>query len=170
MKQDKKKQKKGGDKLAKKAAKVLATTAKSKKVADHHDAELVLKLYDLRREGVMRASRDAIGKFFPKSYEELVAVTKPEHPHNAAWRQVSSYFEMAYSFARHGVMQPDFLAENSGEGLYLFAKVEPHLARLRAETSPYAFANAEWLVAHSASAALRMDVFRKRVAKVVAGG
>ncbi|MBM3987368.1 MAG: hypothetical protein FJ294_05365 [Planctomycetes bacterium] len=170
MKQHKKKQKKGGDKLAKKAAKVLAEGAAPKQVADHHDAELVLKLYDLRREGVMRASRDAIGKFFPKSYEELAALTKPEHPHNAAWRQVSSYFEMAYSFARHGVMHPDFLAENSGEGLYLFAKVEPHLARLRAETSPYAFANAEWLVEHSPAAALRMEVFRRRIAKVLSGG
>ncbi len=167
MKQDKKKQK-SGDKLAKKAAKVLATGAKPKKVADHHDAELVLKLYDLRREGVMRASRDAIGKFFPKSYEELFTLTKPDHPHNAAWRQVSSYFEMAYSFARHGVMHPDFLAENSGEGLYLYAKVEPYLAQLRADTSPYAFANAQWLVENSPAAALRMAVFRKRIAKVLA--
>jgi len=169
MKTDKKKQKKGGDKLAKKAAKALAAGAKPKKAPDHRDAELVLELYDLRRESVMRASRDAIGKFFPKSYEELVAITKPDHPHNAAWRQVSSYFEMAYSFARHGVMHPDFLAENSGEGLYLYAKVEPHIERLRADTSPYAFANAQWLVEHSPSAALRMEVFRKRIAKVLAG-
>ncbi|MBM3989451.1 MAG: hypothetical protein FJ298_00430 [Planctomycetes bacterium] len=158
-----------GERRDQQAAVVLAEGAQPKQVADHHDAELVLKLYDLRREAVMRASRDTIARFFPKSCEELLAITKLEHPHNAAWRQVSSYFEMAYSFARHGVMHPDFLAENSGEGLFLFAKVEPHLARLRAETSPHAFANAQWLVAHSASAALRMQVFRKRIAQLGAG-
>ena len=114
----------------------------------------------------MRAVRAGLWKLFPKGSAGLVAITKPDHPHNAAWRQVSSYFEMAYSFARHGVMHPDFLAENSGEGLYLYAKVEPHLERLRADTSPYAFANAQWPVEHSPSAALRMEVFRKRIAKV----
>jgi hypothetical protein len=63
----------------------------SKDKPDHHDAELVLKLYDLRREPVMRASRDAmLGKFWPKSYEDFVAVTKFDHPLNAAFRQVSS--------------------------------------------------------------------------------
>lgn len=169
MKNAKKSKDKSASKLAKKAHKSLAQGAKPKKAPDHHDAELVLRLYDLRREPVMRESRDAIAKFFPRTYEELFALTKPDHPHNAAWRQVSSYFEMAYGFARHGVMHPDFLAENTGEGLYLFAKVHPHLERLRTDTSPTAFANAEWLVAHSPSAALRLELFKKRIAKVLAG-
>jgi uncharacterized radical SAM superfamily Fe-S cluster-containing enzyme len=51
-----------------------------KERADHHDAELVLKLYDLRREAVMRQSRDALFKFVPSSYEEFVAITQPSHP------------------------------------------------------------------------------------------
>ncbi len=140
----------------------------NKLAPDHHDAELVLKLYDLRRETIMRQSRDAIAKFLPRGAEDVLALTKPEHPQNAAWRQVSSYFEMAFSFARHGIANPDFLAENSGEGLFLFAKVQPHLAQLRAATSPLAFQNAEWLVANSASAKQRFDIFRKRVAGMLA--
>jgi hypothetical protein len=40
---------------------------------------------------------------------------------------------------------------------------------LRTDTSPTAFANAEWLVAHSPSAALRLELFKKRIAKVLAG-
>ncbi len=138
-----------------------------KERADHHDAQIVLELYDLRREAVMRQSRDALFKFLPTSYEEFLAITQPSHPDNAAFRQVSSYFEMAYGFARHGIVQPDVLAESTAEGLILFVKVEPFLARFRAEASPTAFRNAEWLVAHSASARERYELFKKRFARPV---
>lgn len=139
-----------------------------KESPDHHDAELVLKLYDLRREPVMRQSRDAIAKFLPRSFDDVLALTKPDHPQNAAWRQVTSYFEMAFSFARHGIANPDFLAENNGEGLLLFAKVKPWLAQLRETVSPVAFQNAEWLVANSDSAAQRLRLFEARIAKMLA--
>jgi len=136
-----------------------------KERADHHDAELVLKLYDLRREAVMRQSRDALFKFLPRSYDEFVAITQPSHPDNAAFRQVSSYFEMAYGFARHGIVHADLLAESTAEGLILFVKVKPYLERFRAEASPTAFRNAEWLVEHSAVARQRFELFEKRFAK-----
>jgi hypothetical protein len=139
-----------------------------KESPDHHDAELVLKLYDLRREPVMRQSRDAIAKFLPRTVEDVLALTKPDHPQNAAWRQVTSYFEMAFSFARHGVANPDFLAENNGEGLYLYAKVQPWLPQLREMVSPVAFQNAEWMVANSDSAKQRFEMFKKRVAQMLA--
>ncbi len=134
-----------------------------KAAPDHHDAELVLKLYELRREPVMRQSREAIARLLPRSAADLLALTKPDHPHNAAWRQVTSYFEMAYSFARHGVANPDFLAENNGEGLFLFAKVRPYLQELRAQASPLLFHNAEWLTQNSASAQQRVAMFEKRI-------
>ena len=136
-----------------------------KQSPDHHDAELVLRLYDLRRESVMRESRKAIVQFHPRSYEEFFAITQLAHEHNAAFRQVSSYFEMAYGFARHGVCHADFLAEGTGEGMLLFAKVQPFLERFRRETSPTAFQNAEWLVLHSASAKQRFDMFQARFKK-----
>ena len=139
-----------------------------KQAPDHHDADLVLRLYDLRRETVMRQSRSTIVKWIPRTYEEVVAITNLSHPDNAAWRQVSSYFEMAYSFARHGIVQPDFLAENAGEGLLLFAKLEPHLPRLRKELSPTILQNTEWLVQNSAFARQRLELMRKRIAAMAA--
>ena len=139
-----------------------------KAAPDHHDAELVLKLYDLRRESVMRASRNAMVKFAPRSYDDVEARLRPVHPDNAAWRQVSSYFEMAYGFARHGIVHPDFLAENTGEGMLLFAKLHPYLAELRRDTAPTALMNAEWLVEHSESARRRFDTFTARLRKTAA--
>jgi len=138
-----------------------------KTTPDHHDAELVLKLYDLRREAVMRDSRNAIFGFLPKSYDEFAAVLAPTHPHNAAFRQTSSYWEMAYSFAKHGVLNPDMLIESSAEGLFLYAKALPHLERLRKEYSPTMFSNAEWLVANCPAAARRLELIQSRIAKMM---
>jgi len=140
----------------------------SKQAPDHHDADLILKLYDLRREAVMRQSRATLVRWLPRSYDDVVAITQLSHPDNAAWRQVSSYFEMAYSFARHGIVHADFLAENAGEGLLLFAKLEPHLARLRADLSPTVLHNTEWLVQNSPFARGRLELMKKRVASLLA--
>jgi len=99
---------------------------------DHHDADLVLHVYELRREPVMRESRLAILRdLWPKTFEDLQAVLKPEHPLNRAYRQVGSYWEMVYSFARHGIVHHDFWLENNGEGMFVFARVAPYVEQLR---------------------------------------
>jgi hypothetical protein len=102
----------------------------------HADADLVLKLYDLRREALMRESRKTLLRWVPRSFEEVRAIADLQHPDNAAWRQVTSYFEYAFGFARHGIVPVDFLAEYNGEGLLLYAKIEPYLAQFRAEVAP----------------------------------
>jgi hypothetical protein len=136
----------------------------SKKKPSHADAELVLRLYDLRREAVMRESRKTIAAWSPRSFEDLKAIAQLEDPRNAAWRQVSSYYEMAFGFARHGIVPADFLAENAAEGLLLYAKVEPHLEAFRKEVSPTAFGNAEWIVRKSDVARRRLKLFKARLA------
>jgi len=138
-----------------------------KETPDHHDAELVLKLYELRRESVMRQSRSTMMAFLPRTWEDIVAILAPTHPDNAAWRQVSSYWEMVYSFARHGVVHPDFLIENNAEGLFLFAKVRPHLERFRKEYSPSAFRNAEWIATQCETGRQRLSMIQTRVAKMM---
>jgi hypothetical protein len=135
----------------------------SKKKPSHADAHLVLELYDLRREAVMRESRKTMVAWLPRSFDDVKAVTDFAHPSNAAWRQVSSYFEMAFGFARHGIVPADFLAEYTGEGLLLYAKIEPHLKRIRKELSPTAFTNTEWIAKKSPFARERMKLFRKRI-------
>ena len=118
-----------------------------KDAPDHLDADLILKLYDLRREESLRAAREKLtSEFWPKNAKEAVAVTAHEHPLNRTYRQVSTYWEMVYRMARHGIIHGDFLVENNGEGLLLYAKVEPYLTEIRAATSPV-----------SASGAMRMS-------------
>src|SRR5215468_6293360 len=133
---------------------------------DHHDAELVLKVYEMRREAVMRDSRAGInGQFWPKTFEDVQAVLKSEHPLNAAYRQVGSYWEMVYGFAKHGIVPADFWMETNGEGLLLFAKVAPFLDRIRKEISPVAFRHAEWVSKECAEGRRLFQVFSDRVKK-----
>jgi hypothetical protein len=113
---------------------------------DHHDAEIVLRLYELRREPLMREARSAInGKFSPKTFEEFAAITKGDHPMNAAYRQVSTYWEMAYGLIKHGVLNADLAMESNGEGLILYVKAEPWLAEIREKLNPRSFTNSEWV-------------------------
>ena len=135
-----------------------------KEAPDHHDADLVLKLYDLRREPVMRESRNAINaKYWPKNAEEAAAVLAPDHPLHVAFTQTANYWEMVYGMARHGIIHPDFLVENNGEGLFLYARAEPYLAAIRQAGSPRWFRNAEWLVANCRTAQLMMDDMRASI-------
>ena len=136
----------------------------TKHAPDHHDADLVIKLYDLRREPVMRESRDAINaEFWPKNEEQALAVLAPDHPLNRAYRQVSTYWEMVYGMAKHGIVNTDYLLENTGEGMFLFAKVEPYLEAMRQKSHPRIFQNAEWVANSGEFAKTVMERFRARI-------
>ena len=140
-----------------------------KETPDHHDADLLIKVYDLRREPVMRQSRHAILRdFWPKTWDDVEAVIRPEHPLNAAYRQTGTYWEMVYSFARHGIVHPGFWLENNGEGLFLFTKVEPFLAQIRAATAATAFRNAEWVASECPEGRPVYERVAARVAKLAA--
>jgi len=134
---------------------------------DHHDAELVIRLYELRREPTMRAARDALyTDFVPRSYDDIKAVTMNRaHPLNAALRQCASYWEMVYGMARHGIVHADFLVENNGEGLILFAKVHPWLKELRADSGPNSYRNAEWVATNCEEGKARFGRMKAMVDK-----
>jgi hypothetical protein len=140
-----------------------------KDAPDHFDAELLLRLYDLRREPLLRESRRFLtAEFWPAGAEEVVALARPDHPQNAAFRQVTGYWEMAYGMARHGIMNPDYLAEYAGEGLFIFAKLQPWLAQLRERTSPRALANTEWLATECEMGRTLFAAMRQRVEHTLA--
>lgn len=141
-----------------------------KEAPDHFDADLLLKIYDLRREEVMRESRNAINRdYWPRSADDALALLRPDHPLNRAWRQTTGYWEMVYSMARNGVVHADFLAENNGEGIFLFARAEPYLDALRQATSPRTLRNSEWIATQTETGRTILEVFRARVQKVLSG-
>jgi hypothetical protein len=88
------------------------------------DAELVLKLYEMRREESLRkARRFMVFDFNPKTLEELRAVSRDvKSEHNPYWRQVVSYWEMAASLVLRGALDPDLFLDSNGEGILIYTK------------------------------------------------
>lgn len=97
-------------------------------------AELIMKLYDLRREEVMRQARNWFFSFNPESIEDIQRVAMGEH--SAYYRMVTTYWDMACSFVNHGAIDPEMFADATGEQVLVFAKLQPFLEQLRATVSP----------------------------------
>jgi hypothetical protein len=82
-------------------------------MATHEDAQLILKLYELRRDPVMREARDFVAfKFFPESAQDIkdLLFDKRNPVYGAYWRQVTTYWDMAAALVNHGALtKPCFL-------------------------------------------------------------
>lgn len=93
-------------------------------------ALLNLKLFDLRREPVLREARAwFIRDFNPQSLEELGAVVSSDR--NASFRMVLGYWDMSASLVTSGAIDPDAFRTAHGEIFLTFAKVQPFLDDIR---------------------------------------
>ena len=135
---------------------------------DRSDVDLVLKLYDLRRESEMRKARSFIGEFEPHTIEDVVAVLDYEHPGNAHFRQVTSYWGMVADFAVRGLLHPEMFASHCGEALWVYAKFEPFLPQIRERFSPVFMANIEAAVKSHPAVEARLAQVRAMRAKFAA--
>jgi len=98
------------------------------------DAKLILKLYDLRRESVMRQARAFMASFMPKSADDVMKLAYAYGTaENAYFRQVVGYWEMAASLALHGAVHEGLFLDNAGEMFFTYAKFAPYLAELRSK-------------------------------------
>ena len=104
----------------------------------YEDADLILKLYDLRREAGLRAARQWIThEFWPQSADEILAVFKEfGSEHNQWFRQVTTYWEMACSFVNRGILDRDLFIDSGTEPIFIYAKLRPFLQDVRNASSP----------------------------------
>ena len=97
-------------------------------------AELLLHLYETRRETTLREAREWwVTKFHPKSAKDVLATWVA--PDSGPYRMVTTYWEMACSFVTHGAIDPGMFHASNTEYLAVYAKMEPHLAELRELTA-----------------------------------
>ncbi|HVZ83113.1 MAG TPA: hypothetical protein VG893_05510 [Terracidiphilus sp.] len=128
------------------------------------DAEIILKLYELRTEAVMREARAWFaGEFWPATAEDFFAVaSSPAHPHNAHFRQVTSYWEMAAAMVLHGALSPELFVDCNAEGFYILAKMA-HILDAIHERMPAFLARTSELVQRFPAAAARYELVLKNV-------
>jgi hypothetical protein len=115
------------------------------------DAELILKLYDLRREAEMRKARNWwLVNFWPESADDVMKVGMAMGTQENNWlRQVSGYWNMAAGLVEHGALNRELFLEPSfsGEMFFIYAKIRPFLKDLREKMkNPRMYANVEKLI------------------------
>ena len=93
-------------------------------------AELIMQLYDLRREEKMREGRNWFISFFPESVEDIMK-TMIDEATSAKYRMVTTYWEMAASFVIRGAIDEEMFFDSGGEAWVVFSKVQPHIAGVR---------------------------------------
>ncbi|HEV8590818.1 MAG TPA: DUF4760 domain-containing protein [Pyrinomonadaceae bacterium] len=140
-------------------------------------ADLILKLYDLRREATMRTARDWMFTFNPTTAED-VEKTMMDPEVGAYLRMVLSYWNMAGALVNHGAIDADMFNETVGEHIGVYTKIEPFIKELREKWQmPEAFANLEKVILDRPDGAERvaktrewMKSINEEIAAAQAGG
>jgi hypothetical protein len=93
-------------------------------------AQLILKLYELRREPVLREARTwFVRQFHPETIEDMKAALASEH--NPKIRMVVGYWDMAASLVTHGAIDRQMFLDANGEIFSTFSKIHPLLSQIR---------------------------------------
>ena len=93
-------------------------------------AQLILKLFELRRDPLLREARTwFIREFHPDTIADVKAALASEH--NPKMRMVVGYWDMAASLVTHGAIDRQMFLDANGEIFATFAKIHPLLPELR---------------------------------------
>jgi hypothetical protein len=105
---------------------VSRTTKGEDMEATHEQVNLMLHLYELRREAKLREARQWMSvNFHPKSADEAMKLVPPGSKENAYMRMVLGYWEMVASIANRGLVDEELFFENSGEQWGVWEQVKP---------------------------------------------
>jgi hypothetical protein len=129
------------------------------------DANLVLRLYELRREEKLRAAREWFRtKFFPASIDDVKGVVATPGEENTNYRMVTTYWDMACSFVASGILHPDLFLQSGSESLMVWSRLEEFVPRIRSDGTPWFLANIEKTIAMVPWSQDRLKMFRARLA------
>lgn len=134
------------------------------------DANLILRLYEMRREARLReARRWFLASFKVKTLAELNALCPPGSEENASYRQMTTYYEMVASFLTSGVLNPELFYQSGSELLVVWERMRDVLPEIRATNkNPNAYRNLElaatrFIIWWKAQAPGAYEAFSKRI-------
>src|SRR3984885_2720591 len=129
-------------------------------------AELILHLYELRREKVMREARSYIGgAFMPASATEFLEIVSAGGKHTAFVLQVYGYWDMVAAFVEHGALDATLVYNTCQEMYFQYAKIQPYLAEFRKKMNlPEWLISVERLIEGSKAGRKRLATMQKNLA------
>lgn len=131
-------------------------------------AELILKLYELRRETVMREARSYVGgDFLPASAQELIQIVSAGGKLTGFVLQVYGYWDMVAAFVQHGALDATLVYDTCQEMYFQYAKIQPYLAEFRNQMGlPEWLKNVQSVVEGSEAGRTRLAQMRNNLAKI----
>ncbi|MDT8068639.1 MAG: hypothetical protein ROO76_10800 [Terriglobia bacterium] len=132
------------------------------------DAQVIMHLYELRREAEMRKARNWFAMFNPQSVDEFIEVVNtPGTDENRYFRMVTSYWEMAAALALHGAVNEQLFLDTQGEMFFIFAKMAPYLEGYREKMqNPEAMKRVDMLINRSEESKKKLQAFVERLTKM----
>ena len=110
----------------------------------YDDVNLILKLYELRREERMRQARRDVAQL--KRYNTM-AEYQAAHPMGSqteeSLRMVTSYWDMVAGFVTSGVLNQDLFLQSGGELLFTWEKIKDLVPEMRKMFNAKYLANME---------------------------
>lgn len=104
----------------------------SGKKATAADAQIVMQMYDFRREAEMRKARKWFASWNPTSFDDFQKIGMNFEAQENAWlRQLLTYWENAASLVLHGAVHPGLFMDWGGEMLFVYVKIKPWLKQIR---------------------------------------
>ena len=133
----------------------------------HEDADLILKLYDLRRETVMREARNWLFTFNPTSIEDVMQTMVGEH--SGHLRMVISYWDMACALVTSGAIDEELFNQTNGEHIFVYMKMQPVIEDVRKMfDNPEFLKNLETVVKRIPGIEEKLPAMRERMARFAA--
>src|SRR5271170_279141 len=132
-------------------------------------AELILRLYELRREAVMREARSFVGgPFLPQSLEELIGIVSKGGKETGFVLQVYGYWDMVCAFVLHGMLTEALVYDTCQEMYFQYAKIQPYLKGFRKGMQlPEWMGSLESVIEGSAKGRKRNAVMRKSIEMMI---
>jgi hypothetical protein len=131
-------------------------------MAIHVEAELILRLYELRREETMRAGRNWFAREFnPESVADIEQALFSEH--SGHLRMVLGYWDMVAALVNNGAIGVQLFTDTNGEHFGVFGKMEPFLKELRSTWGPTFFVQLEKLIDATPGGRERAAMVRERM-------
>jgi hypothetical protein len=101
------------------------------------DANLLLRLYELRREPELRAARAyMLTEFNASTWEELRPHYLSGNEMDRYFRMTTSYWEIVAGFVNRGLIDEELFFDTHGEDLVVWNKVKPLIAGARKQIRP----------------------------------
>jgi hypothetical protein len=123
----------------------------------HEQAQLQLKLYDLRRETRLRQARDwYFQNYWADTLDEAMRVAPMGTEAGTFFMMVVSYWDQACAYLNYGLLHEDLFFETGGEFFGVWERLKPTIAEGRKRWSNPLF------LAHLEKAANRFETWSEK--------